>query len=316
MTDTVTDRFTALDEAFRDRAPRSERLNARFAALTCVAADDSVAPLVERSFNYRASLNEGLGPWRSPSKAMRLVFGAALAMSGRTPQHFFRTRRALAARRAERGARALSHGGSCAALSLVTAGGDEHLADAFFDLREAVTAPWWRRDAAREEVLAAALAAMGETPEEARTRLDNALTALDAAGVPSRHAQSAAREICLSDFDPDALAKAWATLNAALRDRRALRHGVGQPGLAVLAASGDGQALAEALVENFEAVRALRPRSDGSTAASIAMRLAQIQAGTTSATSAAGDLAAILAAQAALVATLTATTAATVMVTN
>lgn len=300
----ITARFKALDAAFHARAPRGERLHARFAALAALNAPHDIETLIEKSFETRDQLNAGLGPWRSPSRPMRLVFAAALVAGGRTAGQFHEARRALAAQGKARGARSLAHGGSCAALSLVTAGGQSWQADQFYDVLDAIAAPWWQRQAAREEALAAAFTGMGETPEDASNHLNHARSALVTAGVPPRHADIAAYEVATTRIDPGELAGAWTSLNIAVRGRDGLRNGTGKTGLAVLAASGNGSAMADALVEAFEAVRQLKPRPIPPTAARIALRLAQAQAGLARPIAAAGDLAVILAAQAAMVTAL------------
>ncbi|WP_339742718.1 hypothetical protein [uncultured Maricaulis sp.] len=310
MEHAILARFGALDTAFHARAPRGEVLQARFAALAALNAPLDVETLIEKSFETRDQLNAGLGPWRSPSRPMRLVFAAALVAGGRTAQQFLETRRALALQRKARGARGLAHGGSCAALSLVTAGGQAWQADQFYDVLDAIAAPWWQRDAPREEVLAAAFTAMGETPEDAVNHLTRARQALITAGVPHPHAMAAAYEVATTAMDPAALAGAWTSLNIAVRGRSALRHGTGKTGLAILAASGNGPAMADALVQAFEAVGELKPKPTSQTAARLALRLAQAQAGLAKPIAAAGDLAAILAAQAAMVAAVTASTGA------
>ena len=303
-------RFRALDAAFHARAPRGEVLHARFAALAALNSPLDIETLIETSFETRAALNTGLGPWRSPNRPMRLVFAAALAASGCTARQFLETRRALAEQRQARGARALAHGGSCAALSLVTAGGQSWQADQFFDVLDAIAAPWWQREAAREEVLAAAFTAMGETPEDAVNHLAHARQALITAGVPQQHAVAASYEVATTRMDPAELAGAWTSLNIAVRGRAALQHGTGKTGLATLAASGNGPAMADALVEAFQAVGELKPKPTSQTAARLALRLAQAQAGLAKPIAAAGELAAILAAQAAIVAAVTASTGA------
>ncbi len=313
MTASVIERFVALDSAFRDHARRGERMYARFAALSGLSSDAPPEFLVSRAIAIRDELDAGLGAWKEPGKSMRLVFAAALAAAGRTAPHFFDTRSALNRRRKERGGRGLNHGGSCAALALVSAGGLPHHVDAFYDILEAIAAPWWRRDSAREEMVAAIFAAMGEMPHEALERLDTAREALRTAGVPKSHAEAAACEIAFFDFNPAAIAPAWTTLNTAVRGRSALRHGVGKTGLAVLAVHGDGRATADALVASFEAVRALKPKPSGDVAAKLAMRLAQAQTGETAPIAAARDLAAILAAQAAMIAAVTVSTSAAVV---
>ena len=313
MGQAITARFQALDIAFHAHAPRGEVLHARFAALAALNAPLDVGTLIEKSFQTRDQLNAGLGPWRSPNRPMRLVFAAALAASGRTTQQFLETRRALALQRKARGARGLAHGGSCAALALVTAGGQAWQADQFYDVLDAIAAPWWQRDPAREEVVAAAFTAMGETPEDAVNHLARARDALLTAGVPRHHAIAASYETAMTRTDPAALAGAWTSLNIAVRGRAALRHGLGKTGLAILAASGNGPVMADALVEAFEAVRALDPKPASQTAARLALRLAQARAGLATPIAAAGDLAAILAAQAAMVAAVTAGTTAAVV---
>ena len=313
MNGTVIERFVALDSAFRANARRQERLYARFSALTGLSSDLDPGLFVERALAVRTRLDEGLGMWKSPAKAMRLVFASALVASGRSAPHFFEMREALAQRRKARGGRRLGHDGACAALALVSAGGQPHHADAFYDTLEAIAAPWWRRDAAREEIVAALFTGMGEMPGEALSRLQEARAALRTAGVPKHHAEAAACEVAVYDFDAAVIAPAWTTLNTAMRGRSALRTGIGKTGLAVLAAQGNGQATADALVASFEAVRALKPRPAGDAAAKLAMRLAQAQTGGTAPISAARDIAAVLAAQAAMIAAVSASSSAAVV---
>jgi len=310
MVNAVIERFQRLDAAFSERASKGERLYGRFSALASISSSETADILAARSFQIRDRLNEGLGTWKSPGRAMRLVFAAALAASNRSADNFFTVRTALNDRRRDRGTRALSHGGSCAALALVVAGGESGQVDNFFDILDEISLPWWRRVPAREDVLAAAFAALGDTPEHARTKLDTARLALRSAGVPGHHVEGAAQEICLGPVDPGELAAAWTSLNTAVRGRPILRNGVGKTGLAVLASRGRGPEIADRLVTSFEAVRALRPRPSGQVAARLAMRLAQAQTGTSEPHAAARDLAAILAAQAAVIAAVAGSTAA------
>lgn len=317
MAHAVIERFKALDSAFHARANRSERLAARFAALASINSEHDIDAHIERSFELRQKLNERLGAFRAPSSTMRLVYAAALASADRSAKDFFLMRAALATTRKQRGGRALSQGGSVAALALTVTRGDLDQTGRFFDTLEAVKAPWWRREATREEVLAATTTALGETPVTAQARLSQARDTLSAAGVPRSHAEAAAYEVAWLAPDPGELASAWTVLNTAVRGRGELRHGLGKTGLAILAAHGPGHATADALVESFETVRALKPKATGQVAARIAMRLAQAQIGQTGPIAAARDLAAILAAQAAMIAAVTAsTTAATVAATS
>lgn len=306
----VLERFKALDNAFRARASRSERLQARFAALAALSAPHDIESLIERCFEVRQQLNEQLGSWRAPGRAMRLVFASALVAGERSASHFFEARTALQSLRTNRGARTLTHGASCAALALTASGGQPHHADDFFDILAAIAAPWWRRDAAREEVLAAAFASLGVTPDDAVSMLDKARQALMTAGVPKSHAEAAAYEVALLNPDPGQLAGAWTTLNVAVRGRSVLRNGLGKTGLAILAAHGEGPVMVDRLVHSFETVRSLKPEASGTTAARLSMRLAQAQTGTQAPVAAAGDLAAILAAQTAMVSAVAVSSAA------
>ena len=308
MEDAAIERFKQLDAAYLARAPRGDRMYARFAALASLNADIPVDALLDRVLETRDALSQGLGHWRAPAKAMRLVYAAAIVSAGRSAQHFFDVRQALKDRRAQRGSRHLSQGGSCAALALVAAGGHPHQADQFYDNLDAIAAPWWRREPMREEVLAAAFTALGEMPSEAAARLAATRTALRDAGIPNSHADAAAYEVALTNTSYGDISAAWTSLNLAVRGRAALRNGVGKTGLAVLSTHGDGQAMADALVRSFEAIKELRPRVSSAAAPKIAMRLAQMQAGSGNPVGAASDLAAILAAQAAMVAAITAAT--------
>jgi len=316
MEHAVIERFKALDAAFVMRAGRGERMTARFAALAALNAPLGVESLIERTFETRDSLNRALGNWRAPSKAMRLVFAAALVSAERTTEHFLEARRALRDRRAERGSRSLTHGGACAALALVASGGYPHQADQFYDILDAIAAPWWRREPSREEIVAAALAAMGEMPDEAFDRLERARQTLRDAHIPGSAIEGAAYEIAFLEPSSGDMAAAWTSLNLAVRGRSELKSGIGKTGLAILAAHGHGQETADALVRSFEAVRAIKPSLTGQMAAKIAMRLTQAQLGASAPMGAASDLAAILAAQMAAAAAVTAATTAAVAATS
>ena len=99
MEHAVIERFRSLDEAYLARAPKSERMYARFAALSSLNAKQDVESLIERVFEARDQLNDGLGAWKAPARAMRLVFAAALVTAGRSAKHFFDVRDALKERR-------------------------------------------------------------------------------------------------------------------------------------------------------------------------------------------------------------------------
>ncbi|WP_203291819.1 hypothetical protein [Maricaulis parjimensis] len=317
MPGTVFDRYKALDAAFVDRAARGGKLYAHFAALASLSSTQDPVLQAERTIQLRDQLNEGLGMWASPTKSMRLVFAAALAASGRTSDHFFAARTALEDCRKARGGRRLTHNGACAALALVSSGGQGHQADSFYDILEAIAAPWWRRDAGREEVVAAIFAGLGETPEEALGHLNRARQDLRDAGIPKAAAEAAACEIAFQQYDARAIGPAWAALNAGLRRHGALRSGIGKTGMAVAAAHGRGKEIGTQLVQTYQAIKAdksLRVSSD--VAAKLALRLTLAGQGDVQPIDAARDLAAILAAQAAMIvaatsASVAATTAAT-----
>ena len=305
MTHAVIDRFKALDAAFQARAGRGEKLQARFAALAALNAQQDVESLIETVFEIRGELNARLGHWRAPDKPMRLVYATALAASKRRASQFFILRKALQDERARRGGRGLSLGGAPAALALCSAGADPHHTDTYFDSLEAIAAPWWRREAGREEVLAAAGTALGLLPDELAQRLDLARQALRDGGVPGSAVEAAAYEVALLELRGGEIASAWTSLNLAVRGRSSLRSGVGRSGLAVLAAHGNGQDTAEALVRSFEALLPLKPSLPQQTTAKLAMRLTLAQLGAGTSVRAASDLAAILAAQGAMIAAVT-----------
>ena len=317
MPGTAIERFKALESAFVERAGRGMRLYAQFSALASLSCDTAPTLQAERAFAIRDQLNEGLGMWGTPAKSMRLVFAAALAASGRTSDHFFAARTALTERRKARGGRHLMHGGSCAALALVSSGGQGHQADSFYDILEAIAAPWWRRDAGREEVVAAIFAGLGETPEDAVRYLSTARQTLCDAGIPKAAAEAAACEIAFQTYDPDAIGPAWETLTKGMRKQGSLRSGIGKTGLAVAAAHGNGGEIGKSLVKTWHALKADKSlRLSGDVAAKLALRLTLSEQGEVTPIAAARDLAAILAAQTAMIvaatsATIAATTVAT-----
>ncbi len=318
MPGTAIERYKALDSAFVERAGRGMKLYAQFAALASLSSDTDPVLQAERAFAIRDQLNEGLGMWGTPAKSMRLVFAAALAASGRSSDHFFAARTALTERRKARGGRHLMHGGSCAALALVSSGGQAHQADSFYDILEAIAAPWWRRDAGREEVVAAIFAGLGETPEDALRYLSTARQTMRGAGIPKAAAEAAACEIAFQRYDPEAIGPAWEALTKGLRKNGTLRAGIGKTGLAVAAAHGKGPEIGKTLVKTYLALKADKSLHLSSEVASkLALRLTLAEHGEVTPIAAARDLAAILAAQTAMiVAATSATVAATTVATT
>ncbi|MHA6287387.1 hypothetical protein [Maricaulis sp. CAU 1757] len=312
----VHNRFSQTVDALRESLPRQDRSHAPFAALAGINSALAPQAFARETLKRLGGLNDRLGHWRAPERAMRPIYAAVLAAADCSVAEFFRVRTALSERRKARGARGLAQGGSPAALALVAAGGKPDMADDFFDIRETISAPWWRRDANSEAVLAACLTALGETPVTAREKLERTERDLVNAGIPKGVATKAMHEVMLLPYRPDRLSGNWTTINLAVRKHGSLRSNIGREGLAVLAASGPGHAMAEALLSGHAHVRSLKPRSCGGAAGRIAMRLAQAEAGQLPVTSAAGDLAAILAAQAAMMAAMVASTSTAVAVTS
>lgn len=307
MAHAVIERFQALESVFVEAVKRSDRLSARFAAAAALDADSDVATTVRRSLRERDALDAIVSRWSYPSKSMRLVFGAALAAVNRDAGAYGEIHAALKATRKARGGRSLSSDGSGAALTLAAAGGSPAHTGMFFDILEAIAAPWWRRDAPPEEAYAAIMAADGETPETAAGRLGRARDAMQRAGVPNRHINKAMFEVALADPSPMRFAKAWTALSIAARSQKGLVRHTGLSGLAILAAQvDDGSAAGDALIDAQSAVRALKPKPHGMVAGRLALRLAVAMTGRKTPGAAARDLSAIFAAQQAAVVAATA----------
>ncbi|MEE2565903.1 hypothetical protein [Hyphobacterium marinum] len=307
MAHAVIERFQALESVFIEAVKRSERLSARFAAAAALDADSDVATTVRRALRERDALDACVSRWSHPSKPMRIVYGAALAAVNRDAGAYAETHAALKETRKARGGRRLSLDGSCTALTLTAAGGSPAQTGMFFDILEAIAAPWWRRDAAAEEAYAAIMAADGETPETAEARLGKARDAMLGAGVPKGQVNKAVYEVALADPSPMRFAKTWTALSIAARSEKGLVRHTGLSGLAILAAQvDDGSAAGDALVEANTAIRALKPKPQGMAAGRLVLRLAVAMTGRKTPGAAARDLSAIFAAQQAAVVAATA----------
>ncbi len=305
-------RFGALQDAFFNATKRSERSQARFCAAACLDADDAPETLVRRTLREREAINQQRSTWRSPSTSLRLVYGAALAAAHRDGGGLVKMMETLENERKRRGGRSLSSAGAPVALVMLCAGASYSQAGMFFDILEAIAAPWWRRNAAAEETYAAMMTAAGETPDTALERLERADRNLASAGVPKGPRSEARFQIAVPDPKTDDFTSAWTALNVAVQQRRGLRHRATWIGLALLAAQvEDGSDAGDALLEADDYVKALRPRVQGLARGKLAMRLAAAMTGLKTPAGAAADYAAILAAQAAVIA---ATSAAVVVV--
>lgn len=307
MTHDAIMRFHDLESAFTGAVKRSERLSARFAAAAALDAGSDVATTVRRALRERESLDKTVSRWSHPSRPMRLVFGAALAAINRDAGSYVEIHQALKDTRKARGGRHLSCDGSSAALTLAAAGGHAAQTGMFFDMLEAIAAPWWRRDAAAEEAFAAIMTADGETPQIAEARLARARDAMLAAGVPKGAVNKAVFEVALANPGAMRFARTWTALSIAARGQKGLVRNTGHAGLAILAAQvDDGSAAGDALIEAHQAIRALRPRPQGMAAGRLALRLAVAMTGRKTPGAAARDLSAIFAAQQAAVIAATA----------
>ncbi|MCW5725133.1 MAG: hypothetical protein KIS81_09250 [Maricaulaceae bacterium] len=313
MTEALFERFQALEAALVTHAGTGGRAAARFAAAAGLRAPDTPQAFATRCLREREALDAALSSWRQPSsRGLRLTFAAALVASGQGAEAFLSTRQALAETRRRRGGRSLSNGGACAALSLAAAGGGPDNAGMFFDILEAIAAPWWRREQVREEAFAAAMAAAGETPDSTTDRLSRAGAAMRAASVTGRAARTAVFDVALAGPDPDRFVRAWTALGVGVRSRKGLASAAGQEGLALLAAChDDGSTAADALVAAHDFIRGLRPRADGLSAGRLTVRLALETTGDGAPEGAARDLAAVMAAQAAAFAAVIAVTTVT-----
>jgi len=316
MAHEAIEHYRTLEAAFFEATKRSERAQARFSVAACLDADDPAETLVRRTLRERDAINILRTGWRSPPTAIRLVYGAALAASHRDGGGLIKMMETLNAERKRRGGRSLSSAGGPAALVMVCAGGNFAQASMFYDILEEIASPWWRRNPAAEETYAALMAATGETPLTAASRLEKARKSLAAAGVPKSARDKCEFEIAVANPRSDDFASAWTALNIAVQQVRGLRQRAGWSGLAVLAAQvEDGSDAGDALIEADDFVRSLRPRVSGIASGRLAMRLAANMTGLKTPAGAASDYAAILAAQTAMIAATTAATVAVVAAT-
>lgn len=314
MAHAAIEEYRTLESAFFDTTKKSERMSARFAAAACLGAKDPPATLVRRTLRERDAINASRSGWHSPSTAMRLVYGAALAASNRDGGGLVKMMETLKAERKRRGGRSLSSGGAPAALVMLCAGGSYAQASMFYDILEEVAAPWWRRYPPAEETYAAMMAAGNETPATALSRLEKARKTLATAGVPKSAHNKCVFDVAIAHPRTDDFTSAWTALNVAVQQQRGLRQRAGWAGLATLAAQvEDGSDAGDALLEADAFVRSLRPRVSSMVAGRLAVRLAATMTGLRTPAGAAADYAAILAAQAAMIAATTAATTAAVV---
>ncbi|WP_421792641.1 hypothetical protein [Hyphobacterium sp.] len=316
MAHAAIERFEALQSAFFAATKRSERAQARFAAMAGLSVEDDPETLVRRTLREREAINAARSKMRAPSSSLRLVYGAALAAARRDGGGLVKLMEALETERKRRGGRRLYAAGSRAALVMLCAGGNFSQTGMYFDILEAIAAPWWRRKAADEETFAALMAATGETPETALERLERADAALNAAGAPKRICNDARFLVAVTDPQIDDFTSAWTALNIAVQQRRGLRQRAGWTSLAMLAAQvEDGSDAGDALLMADEFIGNMRPRVHGMTRGRLAVRLAATMTGLKTPGAAAADYAAILATQAAVIAATSASAAAVVAAT-
>lgn len=310
MAKSAIERYQALEAAYFETTKKSERTQARFAALASLNADGEAETVVRRALRERAALNDRLSSWRSPSTSIRLVYGAALSSAKRDGGAFVEMLDALRTERKRRGGRSLDSGGAPAALALLCADGSQSQAGMFYDVLEEIAALWWRRRAMPEESYAAIQTAMGETPEIARKRLETTRLLLKGTAMPGSARNSVLFEVAASNPQRDDFSAAWTALNIAARQKKGLIRRVKYEGLALLAAQVEnGSDAGDALLEADDFVKSLRPKVDSTAAGRLTVRLAAIMSGIRTPAGAAADYAAILAAQAAMMAAVAASTA-------
>ena len=217
------DRLEALFEAVRSQRPRPEKLAAWLSASTLLTREDMPEALARTVGGTHDDLRKQLG-WRSPTGVLRWLYAAMLTQSDVPVERFLAARTALREGASGFKRMSLHAGGARAALMLCIGSKDDTPVERFFEMREALTPPWWRANAAVTDTYAAIHAARGDMSAEVLARRRAAEAVFEAHPRARGHRRDGAKLCALLGADPrEALAR-FKAMDAARQTHKPLRR--------------------------------------------------------------------------------------------
>lgn len=306
-------RFEAIAGALREHKPRPDATGARFAAASLLAREGEAGVLTAETRARHDGLESGLkGGWFSasaPTGNLRWVYASLLAANDIPASRFLKTRERLRELAKDQQGPGLYAGGARAALVLSLASEPtSYTLRRFFELKRALTPPWWRRNNAVTDTFAAGHAAQDDAPETVQRRRDAALDVFAAHRRAKSHKHEGARLAALLDRHPREMIAAFDALKTARRENSWLKHRTDSTITMEWAAQG----LSRADLDAIEAIMRALPKGVPNTGAARA-RLAHLihtKGGSGLPAGSVSALSAVIAAQAASIAAITAASAA------
>lgn len=309
------DRLLAIEEALRAGRPRPDRTGARFAASALLAGSRTPQDAGEATQSSYAALKSRLsgGGWFSssaPTGTLRWIYAAILAANEVPAERFLDTRAQLREQAKREHGSGLHAGGARAALVLSVSGEQSsYTLRRFFDLKRALTPPWWRRNGAVTDTFAAGHASRDDAPETVTRKRDAAIAVFSGDRLAKGHKREGARLCALLDRDPREVLARFTALEAARRENGYLKHRSDRSMTMEWATQG----LETGDLAAIEAIMRALPRhmtSAGYAKARLA-HLVHTEGGAGLPLGSVSALSAVLAAQAAMIAAITASSAAT-----
>jgi len=305
------DAFLSVHDALRADKPRPSSTGRSFVAAVLAASDDPIA-LLEQIRPLPEMLSRSMSRWNRPSNDLLWVHAALLGREDKAPEVWIGARDALDGERKTGKQRALHDAGATAALVLtLTAAPSLSRITRFFEIREAIRQPWWRREAQQEDSFAALFAARDAAASAVERDVAKAREAFQVVRGSEAAKEAAAVISVLAGVEPATSAMAFTRLRALKREDRKRLRPIPERALAELSVRPDAT---ESLARMGALQSALRERKRHmvSTTRGWVAYLLTAGAEAASPTAALSGLQAILAAQAAMIAATSGAAAAAV----
>lgn len=254
-------RLEALYEALRQGRPRPDKLAAWLSAACLLTREDEAEALAGRVLKAHEEIKSGVG-WRSPTGALRWLYAAMLTQNDIPVERFLAARNAVRTQTSWLDRANLQAGGARAALMLCIGSVEDTPIERFLDMREALSPPWWRTNAAITDTYAAIHAARGDDPAEVLAQREAAEAVFRANSRSRSHTRDGGKMCALLKVDPREAMARFEALDAARQTHKALRrHGFRQR---FVQWAIQGLSVEDAL--EIDALREALPRSVPSTA--------------------------------------------------
>ncbi len=271
----IIERFLAAEEALKSGRPRPGDTARPFCAAAMAGGEADPAGLADAARARLAELKAPFSIWVRPSESLLWVHAALLARADESAREWVQAREALAAARKERRTRSLAQSGASAALILtLSTRPSATKITRFFELREGLKLPWWRRHDDSGDAHAALHAAGDGTVSTIIARVE-AARAVFGEQRGDASAREAAAQLCvLTDTPPETARERFEALRLVKkRDRK--RYGALPPlSLAELAMREEPEAGLNAMADIFDDLRAHKRWASGSTLGWVAHILA------------------------------------------